>query len=199
MELASKMRWVIVVFVLLFVLILVGWGLSSVARNLLAGGGSSSVETTEFTGPGVETASVVRYVVDGPIVASSEHRRYEIEVSENVVQMTLYSDYGQKAIAEKSYRNNSESFNTFLEALDKAGATARASGTSYEDDYNEKGACPTGLRYIIEVDDSVRRWTTSCDRKDGTAGGKMTTMRGLFSKQVPDFTDLLKGTVLNRR
>ncbi|MCA9328836.1 hypothetical protein KC959_03620 [Candidatus Saccharibacteria bacterium] len=200
MEFASKLRWVLVIFILLFILVFVGWGLSAVARSVFGGRNTSNtVATDEVAAPQLDGINVVRYIVDGPVVASSEHRSYVIEVSRNVVMMRLYSDYGQKVLKEKSYVNNSEAFNTFIDSLEEANATARYAGTDIDDDQADKGVCPTGRRYIIELGDDLRRWTTSCDRKDGTAAGKMTTMRGLFEKQVPDFEEMLKGTSLNRR
>ncbi len=198
MELASKMRWVIVVFVVLIVIVFLGWGLSAIARSIFSAG-SDSTQVEETAGPSIDGAASVRYIVDGPIVASKDHRRYEIDISERVVMMRLLSDYGQKVITEKSYQNNAEAYDTFIEALSQARATARVSGTTTEDDYNEQGVCPTGQRYILEVGDIIRRWTASCDRKLGTAGGKMTTMRNLFIKQVPDFNDIVKDTTLNRQ
>jgi hypothetical protein len=102
-------------------------------------------------------------------------------------------------IAEKSYTNNSEAYDTFIQSLEKASATARYAGTTSEDDYKDQGVCPSGRRYIIEIGEDIRRWTTSCDRKEGTAAGKMTTMRDLFIKQIPDFEALVKGTKLNAR
>lgn len=199
MELASKLRWVLVVFIVLFILIFVGWGLSAVARNVFSGRSSNStavedVETTKLDG-----VSVARYVVDGPVVASAEHRRYMIEVSRSVVLMRVYSDYGQTILKEKSYTNNFEAFDTLIKSLEEANATARYAGTDVDDDVADQGVCPTGRRFILEIGDDLRRWTTSCDRKDGTAAGKMTTLRSLFTKQVPDFDEMVKGTSLNRQ
>lgn len=199
MEFASKLRWILVIFILLFVLIFVGWGLSAVARNVFNRSGNDTSSTEEVVEPQLEGINVVRYIVDGPVVASSEHRSYSIEVTRSTVMMRVYSDYGQKVISEKTYTNNFESFDTFTKSLEAANATARYAGTDVEDDMADQGVCPDGRRFIIEVDDIIRRWTTSCDRKQGTAAGKMTTMRMLFSKQVPDFDDMLKGTGLNRQ
>lgn len=200
MEFASKLRWILVVFVLLFLLVFVGWGLSAVARNVFGSSDTSKVDP-ELTAVTVDLgeSQVVRYIVDGPIVASAVHRSYSIEITRNVASMKVYSDYGQKIVAEKSYVNNTEAFEAFIKSLEASNATARYEGTDSDDDNADGGACATGRRYIIEIDDDIRRWTTSCDRKEGTAAGKMTTMRELFSKQIPDFSELLKGTSLNRQ
>ena len=198
MEMLAKFRWILVVGVILFFLVFVGWGLSSLARNMFGDSGSTdSLATTgqKITLDGVRSA---RYRVDGPVVASSEHRSYSIEATSSVVVMKVYSDYGQKVIAEKSYTNNQEAFDALINSLEAAQATARYEGTNEDDDIADRGICPEGRRYIIELDDDIRRWTTSCDRKQGTAAGKMTTMRSLFTKQVPDFSDLTRNTGLSQ-
>lgn len=202
MEFASKLRWVLVVFVLLFVLIFVGWGLSSIAKSVFNKNESKATDIVleeQTKQSSLEGVSVVRYTVDGPIVASADQRSYTIEITGSTVSMKVYSDYGQKVISEKSYANNSASFDNFLQSLEKADALARFKNTTSDDDLKDKGACPSGKRYIFEAGEDERRWTTSCDRSLGTAAGKMTTMRSLFIKQVPDFDSLVKGTLLTSR
>lgn len=198
MEFASKLKWILIVFILLFVLILVGWGLSAVARSVFNNSpdkdSSVVVEPVDTSIAGVSTVS---YTVDGPVVASSLHRSYKIEVSSNVVTMRVFSDFGQKVISEKSYTNNETAFSNFVFSLERANATARFEGTDEEDDIADQGVCPKGYRYILEIGDDVRRWTTSCDRTQGTAAGQMTTIRALFIKQIPDFKDLIKDTGLS--
>lgn len=198
MEFASKLKWILIVFILLFVLILVGWGLSAVARSVF--NNSSDKDTSVVVEP-VDTSiagvSTVSYTVDGPVVASSLHRSYKIDVSSNVVTMRVFSDFGQKVISEKSYTNNETAFSNFVFSLERANATARFEGTDEEDDKADQGVCPKGYRYILEIGDDVRRWTTSCDRTQGTAAGQMTTIRSLFTKQIPDFKDLIKDTGLS--
>ena len=199
MELGSKLKWIVVVLLLLFVLVFVGWGLSSIARSIFNKKPEKTQVLVEENTPSLEGVSTVKYIVDGPIVASAEHRSYAVEVSKGTVSMKVYSDYGQKVVAEKTYTNNTESFSNFIQSLEKADALARFEGTNSDDDYADQGACPKGKRYILEVGSDERRWTTSCDRTEGTAAGKMTTMRELFIKQIPDFDALVKGTDLSRR
>ena len=197
MEFASKLKWILIIFILLFVLILVGWGLSAVARSVF---NNSSDKDTSIVEEPAETSingvSTVSYIVDGPVVASSLHRSYKIDVSSSVVRMRVFSDFGQKVISEKSYTNNETAYSNFVFSLERANATARFEGTDEEDDLAEQGVCPKGHRYILEIGDDIRRWTTSCDRTQGTAAGQMTTIRSLFIKQIPDFSTLIKDTGL---
>lgn len=199
MEFVSKLRWVIVILIILVVLAIAGWGLASIARNLVGSDNDKTevaTDPTSLTEQSATNASVVRYTEIGPIVSGAEHRSYTIEVTRSVVMMRVYSDYGQKVVAEKSYKNDERAFEYFVEALDKQRASARIKATTEADDFDDIGACPTGRVHIVEIDDTVRRWRASCNNVNGTAGGNMSAIRILFSGQVPDFKELIKGTDL---
>lgn len=197
MEFVSKLRWVMVVFISLLLLVLVGWGLATIARGLFDDNSSSgSVPGEQDIALQALGADSVRYIVDGPVVASADHRSYMIEVTENVVVMRVFADYGQTVISEKSYRNNDVAYQTFVESLDNLNASARTRGTTVDDDVLEAGVCSAGRRHIVEVGDDVRRWRTNCEAFPGTAGGDMRAIRLLFSAQIPDFRDMIKGTGL---
>jgi hypothetical protein len=195
MELVSKLRWVLVVVVAFVLMVLLGWGLATIARNIF-GSSTGTTTTTETVRTEPIDAMSVRYIVEGPVVSNPDHRRTTVEVTPTVVMMTVHSNYGQTVLVQKSYTNNSVAYENFIKSLDQSNATARIAGTTEEDDNSDVGICATGLRYIIEIGDFARRWTTSCDRDQGTAAGKMTTMRGLFKAQVPDFDDVLASVPL---
>jgi hypothetical protein len=194
MEFASKLRWILVITVMVIVLILISWGLYSIAQNTFGSNDENvTVQQEEIAIQSVNTAS---YSVDGPVVASDKHRSYRIDVSENVVTMRVYGGYGSFIITEQSYTNTTESYTAFLSALDNANVTERARGTTTEDDYAEVGVCASGRRFILELDTAVRRWSTSCAGNQGTAGFSMPPVATLFQRQVPDFSTLNKGTGL---
>jgi hypothetical protein len=109
--------------------------------------------------------------------------------------MRVYSGYGQTIIEQKSYQNTDEAYDTFLKALEYAGATARLKGTTEQDDTAEQGVCAIGRRYIIEFDEDIRRWSTSCSVKQGTAANHLRqSVFRLFQEQVPDYSKLRSGT-----
>ena len=115
MGFGSKLKWIIATLLLLVVLVFVGWGLSSIARSVF--NKKSDTPTTvniEENTTNLDDVNVVRYIVDGPIVASSEHRSYAIEVTAQTVKMKVFSDYGQKVVAEKSYVNTVKSYDNFI-------------------------------------------------------------------------------------
>lgn len=195
MELASRIRWILVIGLAVVFLILIGWGLFSIANNLFRGTtGDRSVE--EVSSYNVTSTATARFTVDGPVVANEDHRSFVIEVSQNVVSMRVYSSYGQTVIAQQSYQNTQPAFDTFLNALENEQVTNRLGNTTTDDDEAESGVCPRGRRFIVELDSDVRRWGTTCSRREGTAGFNMTSIRTLFQRQVPDYRDLVRGTGL---
>lgn len=196
MEFASRLRWALVLLAVVISLILVSWGLFSIARNIFDRDGGNPALIEQSTIYEVESAATARFITDGPVVANQEHMSYEIEISANVVSMRVYKSYGQTLVTEKSYQNTEEAYQTFLSALDKLDITSRKKNTTVDDDDAEQGVCATGKRYIVELDNDVRRWSTSCSSKQGTAGVSMGSVRSLFQKQVVDFRELTRGTGL---
>ncbi len=197
MEFASRLRWIIVIFISLLALVLVGWGIASIAKNVFKGGSKSTTSQATTEEPyNIETTASARFITEGPIVASDKQRSYVIEVTQKTVTMKLYKAYGQILISEKSYPNTLESYNAFLSALDKNSVTSRIKDTTAEEDFADEGVCATGKRYIIELDSDLRRWGTSCSAKQGTSGAKMSVIKSLFKGQVADYNTIVSGTGL---
>jgi hypothetical protein len=197
MEIASKLRWVVIVAVTILITILIGWGLFSLVKNLFEGVADRREESAEIDSDAVVTnASTARFIVNGPVVAPEEQRSYTIEVSQGVVSMTVYKNFGQQVIDKKTYANNAASYNAFLNALSQEGVTERKDGTDEQDDYAELGVCANGRQYIVEIDTAVRRWSTSCSSSQGTAGFNMSRVQTLYRNQVPDYSELVSGTGL---
>lgn len=197
MEFASKLRWFLVVVASILVFILISWGLYSVAKSIFdSGAKNNSSRVSDVAADNtadILNTSQVSLIVEGPVVAKSEQKSYKIDVSENVVTMTVYGSYGQNVLGQKSYVNNQESYTAFMSALANIGVPKRFAGTTVEQDTQETGVCASGYRYIVELDSYIRRWSTSCSGKNqGTAGFNMTSTRTLFQRQVPDFSVLLR-------
>lgn len=197
MELASRLRWILVVAVALLALLLVGWGIFSIARGVFNDlSGSGEPETSQVGDSEVLEAKSTRVIVEGPVVANENFSSYEIEVSQNVVSMRTFKTYRRILVSEKSYKNNKIAYDVFLSSLEKMGVTSRIRRTDTKDDYAEQGTCPTGQTHIFEIDDDLRRWTTTCRGVDGTAGFSMSRVMSLFESQVPDFSELVSDTGL---
>lgn len=198
MEFASKIRWILVVAFVVIALILITWGLFTIASNVFRGLRPNSSDTSEVSNDTelVESTAVAFYKVEGPVVANEDQRSYTITVSQNVVTMKTFANYGKTLIAEKSYKNTPAAFETFLSALANANVTGLARNASTEFTFEDQGVCATGRKFFVELDTNIFRWTTSCGKGTGNAGFAMSPISNLFQRQVPDFSDLTRGLSL---
>jgi hypothetical protein len=194
MEFASRIRWILLIAVGVIALILVTWGLFTIASNIFRGSDSSDeADLNSSSVQLVETTAVARFEVLGPIVANEDQRSYEITVSQNVVTMKTYKNYGKTLIEEKSYQNTPVAYDNFLSALINLDVTDISRGASAELDFEDLGVCSNGRKYIVSLDSDTTRWSTSCNRNEGNAGFSMNPVGRLFQAQVPDFSDLTRG------
>ena len=136
MDMGARIRWIIVIVVMLVFVGLVTWGLFSIAQNIFnrTTGGSSSQATSadlEEAETVLSSAAVATYEVDGPVVANQDHRSYVITVTNAKTDIKLYERYGAKVVEQKSYPNTQESFDAFMAALANENVTAEKSGTRH--------------------------------------------------------------------
>jgi hypothetical protein len=193
MEFASRVRWIVLVTIFVIALILIGWGLFSIASNLFSSNDTAITQTDPSTDFLVESTKVAKYSVDGPIVANENHRSYTITVTESQVIMKTYKSYGQIELGQKSYPNTAAAYSAFLSALTNANVTAMKRNATTDASFSDKGVCATGRKFILDLDSSLSRWSTSCDTKQGNAGSNMGRVGNLFQRQVPDFGQLASG------
>jgi hypothetical protein len=191
MELASKIRWIVVIAATSIALLLVVWGLFSIASNIFRGDGRTSL-VTELNGFDIEEVEAATFRVDGPIVARENHRSYTITVSSNVVSMRVYAGYGETLLAEQSYRNTPESYRKFLSALANANIVELRRGVSTDLSFEDVGVCARGRRYYVNLDTDIFRWSTSCSDREGNANFSMSPVASLFEAQIPDYAELTR-------
>jgi hypothetical protein len=197
MEFASKIRWAIFITVGVIVLILISWGLFSIAKSLFSPDLGTETVKTEDTNKGIlNDANTFSFTTIGPIVADEEHKETIITVSANVVEMKVFSGYNNKVVESRSYKNTPAAFSEFRSALQILDVSSRIKGTNTDDDNTDEGFCPTGKRYILEINSEIRRWNTTCSSKQGTAGFSMNSVRRMFQNQVSDYADINQGTGL---
>lgn len=194
----SKIKWLSLILAFIVFLGLVSWGLFAIAKNLFNSSGSSSIKTAKVQGVDfdISTAQVAEFRVEGPIVANQKHRSYKITVSDSRVSIELYQSYGSKLLKSKTYPNTEAAFSNFMAALQQQNIQLIRAGSNQEMADRDKGVCPGGRRYILEIDQDLSRWATSCSSKEGNAGFKMRTVRQLFQRQVPDFREVVRGSGL---
>jgi hypothetical protein len=194
MEFASRIRWILVIALSIIGIILVIWGLFTIASNIFRSS-ESSVDSTLIDSDRelVQSTGTALYRVEGPIVANEDHRSYIITVSSNNVTMKTFANYGKILLEEKSYPNTSVSYESFLSALSNANVTALARNASTEFTFEDQGVCARGRKFFVNLDANIMRWSTSCSEKEGNAGFNMGPVSTLFQKQVPDFNELNSG------
>jgi Na+-transporting methylmalonyl-CoA/oxaloacetate decarboxylase gamma subunit len=194
MEYGSRLRFALVVFGGILLLVLSIWGVTSVARRVIGTEDKTSetvkkVNLNDYN----KGSSFVRVTVEGPIVASEKYRTYQIEVGQTFRDIKVMSGYEKKVIAEKHYTNDKKAYEAFLKALKFANFTAK------NEDFggDQTGYCATGNRYVYELFDGgeslQHTWNTSCNNSTGNFSGSGPTVRSLFKKQIPDFTEVTKG------
>ena len=195
MEFASRLRWILVIAVTIIALILIVWGLFTIASNIFRGNNDNQVdiEQIDVDRSTVQATAVAAYKVIGPVVANEDQRSYTIVVSANTVTMKTFSSFGKTLIAEKSYTNTPIAYESFLSALANANVTALQRNASTEFTFEDQGVCARGRKFFVELDTSIFRWSTSCGNKEGNAGFSMSPVSSLFQRQVPDFSTVKSG------
>jgi hypothetical protein len=140
--------------------------------------------------------AIMRYTIDGQIVADQKHNKVRITVSKDQVLYEQIQGYEGKLVQSKTYPTNVQAFSTFLRALQIAHFDK---GNKTVDD-DERGYCPQGKRYLYEAIDGgdtlFRWWGDSCTSEDGSYRGSAGTVRTLFQRQVPDYSVLTRGVIL---
>ena len=182
------------IIVVILVIALVIAALVSVGRMIFSGGSSSESSNSESTASvvsalqNINDSRGVRWTVRGPIVADEDFRSYQITVTPTERKFVTYAGYLDQIVDVKSYSNNTEAYEQFVYALDKANA-----GTAREaSDEDFRGVCATqGFAYKFEtLSDELpdhMLWTTTCKGSKGTLAANTTQVHALFVNQIPDF------------
>lgn len=142
------------------------------------------------------TNVTVQLIEDYPVNADQTHRQVTTKVGRDVATFTVESGYQGTVLREKSYTNNPTSYANFLRSLQLAGFNTANSDKTLQD---ERGFCPMGRRYIMEIKDNERTvqrlWSTSCGNI-GSFQGKMDVVQRLFRAQIPEYNALTRGVQL---
>lgn len=179
--------FIIIVFMIIFGLI------------LLFRGGGDDTATTPPNAPArlveyADTNVEVQLTIDYPINAEQIHRQETIRVGRDAAIFTAYEGYEGRIVRTQSYPNNATAYANFLRALQLVGFS---NGDNSEALKDERGYCPEGNRYIMEIIDGTRNiqryWSTSCGNI-GSFKGKTSNVINLFQKQIPDYGKLSSNT-----
>lgn len=188
------------VFPIILVLIVVAIAIAalvSVGRAIFGGGDGPSQSQVDVGRDALLSTAVersVRMTVRGPIVADENFRTYQIAVDSSSRRLTTYSGYLSQTIDTEQYGNNTQAYEQFVYALDKANMMRGEAFTGAEDD--TRGICATGRVYEFEVlqgDSTVKRlWTSTCKGSKGSLRASLDQVRELFHEQIPDSENMLE-------
>lgn len=164
---------------------------SSTTTSTTATGASATV-LTDYARSGTRVVLTQEGIING----SDKHRAIRVTISENLRKIEIIQGYEGKVINSASYANDPSAYDAFLHALASANFITEAKNVKVGD---EKGACPTGLRYGYNLEDgsgTVKHlWSTSCGGA-GNFAGNPSLARQLFRQQIPDYTKLTSGVSL---
>lgn len=136
------------------------------------------------------TDTKIRFTNDFPVNADQIHHEYVTVVGKDQATFTIEQGYQGQILRSQTYNNNSAAYAEFLRALQLVGYTNGDPKSKLTD---ERGACPTGHRYIFEIVNgsqvTQRYWSTSCGNI-GNFKGKTGAILDLFRRQVPDYDKL---------
>lgn len=156
---------------------------------IIRGGGDDKVPETkrELTSYVEDTTFTVSETIIGPIISADKHSEVQINVTNQAATIEVSKGYDGNVVKSNTYPLTTNGFSEFLNSLEKAGFTK---GDTAEDLKEDKGYCPTGLRYIFEVrdgSDTIQRfWATSCRGAKSYRGNLPLTLQ-LFQAQIPDY------------
>jgi hypothetical protein len=139
-----------------------------------------------------DTSAQAILTIDGPINANSLHQQVRITVGNDNVTYEQIQGYDGNVVNMQNFANTENAYNVFLHALAHAGFKKGNTDKNLQD---EKGYCPLGRRYIMELKqdnkDIERFWGTSCSGPK-SYGGNLSLTVTLFQKQIPGYDELTR-------
>ena len=195
----NSTRIVPIVLVLIIIAIVIA-ALVSIGRVVFGGNSSSQSNPGRDALLTTTTDHSVRMTVRGPIVADENFHSYQIVVSPTSRTMTTYQGYLDQSIGTLNYGNNTQAYEQFVYALDKANMMNADELTGNQND--TRGICATGLVYEFETlqDNSTvkKLWTSTCKGSPGSFNASVSQVTNLFLGQIPDQKSLLSNLDLGQ-
>ena len=172
----------------------------SIGRAIFIGDGNNTEETSDVDSTRQELLNTssgrsVAMTVRGPIVAEEAFTTYRIQISNSERSMDVYKGYLEERTNGKTLGNNTQAYEEFVYALDKANMMKERSGASDNELDDLRGICARGYIYeysVFSADNEVeKRWTSTCDGSKGTLNASTDQLSGLFLAQIPDSNELV--------
>lgn len=185
----------ILTVVLIVVVIVIGFNL---LKNIFTGGSKKQ------EGPAAKTVNLydearagkaVQYTVRGPVVGNEERRSIRITIDNGMRRVEILQGYDDRVVKTQQTENTQSAYDAFIAALNGAGFVKTRSPS---DRGIESQVCSMGRRYNYEVGPSANStlysWSTSCNKDHGTFDGRHDLVRDLFQRQIPDYSQFVRGT-----
>lgn len=142
-----------------------------------------------------ESGRSVRMTVRGPIVAEENFTSYRITASNTERTMNVYKGYLEEQTNGKTLGNNTQAYEQFVYALDKANFTKVRGGAADDELKDLRGICARGYVYefaVMSGDSEVKKlWTSTCDGSKGTLDASKDQLGQLFLAQIPGSNELI--------
>jgi len=139
------------------------------------------------------TNATVSMEIDGPVNANQNHNQLLVTVGSSSATIEALQGYNGTVIKSATYPSTEAAYSVFLNALDYAGFTK---GVSTSDLSSEAGYCPTGDRYVFELQQNSRKleryWTTNCSSTPHSFEGDTALIYTLFQQQIPNYNSFVQ-------
>lgn len=187
--------------IIIIVVALVIAAIVSIGRAVFNSGSETNSEDTSQTDQGRESllntsvGRTVQMTVRGPIVAEENFTSYRIEVSNNERSMNVYKGYLEERTNGKQLGNNTQAYEQFVYALDKANMMKGENSADNEDTDDLRGICARGYVYEYAVtsggNEIKKLWTSTCSGSKGSLQASKDQLSQLFLAQVPGSNELI--------
>lgn len=181
----------------IIVIVLIIVAIVSIGRAIFGGDSETAdVETDRGRTELLKTGSdhSVSLTVRGPIVADENFKSYRILISPDSRSMDVYTGYLDENDRSRSFDNNTEAYEEFVYALDKANMMKGVEPVD-EDQDDLRGVCAAGFVYeyaVLVNDEPVKHlWTSTCGGSKGSLNASVSQLNDLFFEQIPGSDDLI--------
>ncbi|MES2876127.1 MAG: hypothetical protein V4678_01525 [Patescibacteria group bacterium] len=186
--------------VIIVIVALVIAAIVSIGRAVFNSGDGNEAEQTSQVSEDREAllnTSVGRSVtmtVRGPIVAEENFTSYRVGASNSERSMNVYRGYLEEQTNGKTLPNNTQAYEQFVYALDKANMTQTAGAANDDEAKDLRGICARGYVYeyaVLSGGNEVKKlWTSTCEGSKGTLNASTDQLSQLFLDQIPESKDL---------
>lgn len=186
--------------IIIIIIALVIAAVVSIGRAVFNNDGNDTEQTSQVSGDREEllntsTGRSVTMTVRGPIVAEENFTSYQISASNGERSMKVYKGYLEEETNGKTLGNNTQAYEQFVYALDKANFTEQRNAAADDELRDLRGICASGYVYeyaTLSGGNEVKKlWTSTCDGSKGTLGASREQLTELFMAQIPGSSELI--------